>query len=353
LIKALESYLISEDTMLLSVVMHTCRKDDPNLPAPVLQMMLDSLLAQEYGGPHELIIVDLLYEQRREWFADLLCRYQRENRDWACSVLHVPDRSTPFKDEGLLRICSPKNTGILLARGTHVVFTDDCQVLPADGLSLLANWATRGAGATTCYKKALWRKDKEDHITGKDQRGVHLQVAPGEGKIVQTRQIGFLGGTLSMLPLETLLALNGWDEGFDGSRQLEDGDMILRLTAYGQQMAYENRTTVTEYEVGAYDESVVSTQPIKCNGAYAQWKWSHLHIEANRGYDSETIRRMGWENCIRMAEDKKCTPHMSPCTLLGDPEQLERIFTDPRLTFDLRQEREKINWENAHARLRS
>jgi len=54
-----------------------------------------------------------------------------------------------------------------------------------------------------------------------------------------------------------------------------------------------------------------------------------------------------------MAENKKCTPHMSPCTLLGDPEQLERIFTDPRLTFDLRQEREKINWENAHARLRS
>jgi hypothetical protein len=76
----------------------------------------------------------------------------------------------------------------------------------------------------------------------------------------------------------------------------------------------------------------------------SSFRWTVVH--------SETIRRMGWENCIRMAEDKKCTPHMSPCTLLGDPEQLERIFTDPRLTFDLRQEREEISWENARACLR-
>lgn len=337
--------------MKLSVVMHTCRKDDPNLPAPVLQMMLDTMLKQNFSGAHELIIVDLLWEQRHEWFADLLAQYQRDYRDWAPPVLHVSDRSTPFKDEKLLRICSPKNTGIILARGTHVVFTDDCQVLPQNGLSLLADWATSNVGATTCYEKRIYSKKSDDRVTGRDQRGVHLGVMEGEGKIVNTRQIGFLGGTLSMLPLETLLVLNGWDEGFDGSRQLEDGDMIIRLALARQQMAYENRVCVIEYEVGSYDEDVVSTQPIKCNGAYAQYVWKHERIRANTGFDAETIRAMSWRDCIRLTDDQKCPPHMSPCTYLGDPEQLERIFTDPRVTFDLRQKREEITWENAHRRL--
>ena len=334
--------------------MHTCRKDDPGLPAPVLQMMLESMRRQmiTFQGDCELIIVDLLWEKRRQWFAELLDQYQRDNPDWTVPVLHVPDRSTPFRDEKLLRICSPKNTGILLARGTHVVFTDDCQLLPRNGLALLADWASSGVGATMCYEKRIYAPEGNGRTTGRDQRGIHLQVPQGMGRVVNARDIGFLGGTMSMLPLETLLDLNGWDEGFDGSRQLEDGDMIIRLAAHGQKMAYENRTCVIEYEVGAYDEDVVNPNPIKCNGAYAQWRWKHLHIQANRGYNAETIRRMGWQDCIRLSEDKKCSPHMGECTKLADPERLERIFTDPRLTFDLCQERDEITWENACDKLR-
>lgn len=333
--------------------MHTCRKDDPGLPAPVLEMMLESMHRQSlaYNGDCELIIVDLLWHKRHEWFADLLARCRRTYPEWKVPVLHVPDRSTPFRDEKLLRICSPKNTGILLARGTHVVFTDDCQMLPRTGLALLADWASNGVGATTCYEKRIYTPEGKGHTTGSDQRGVHLQVPEGMGRVVQTRDIGFLGGTLSMLPLETLLDLNGWDEGFDGSRQLEDGDMIMRLAAHGQRMAYENRTCVIEYEVGSYDTDVVNPNPIKCNGAYAQWRWKHLRIQANRGYDAEMIRRMSWRDCIRFSDDKKCLPHMSDCTKLGDAEMLERIFTDPRLVFDLRKEREEITWESALERL--
>jgi hypothetical protein len=335
--------------MKFSVVMHTCRKDSPNhLPAPILQMMVDGIVAQDFTGDVELIIVDLLWEQRHEQFDEILGKTPLPASGKHIPVLHIPDRSTPFKDEGILRICSPKNTGILLARGTHVVFTDDCQVLPPTGLSRLAEWAEQGLGATTCYEKRIWSAEGNHRTTGRDARGTNLRVYEGQGGKVDTRAIGFLGGTLSMLPLETLLDLNGWDEGFDGSRQLEDGDMIIRLGLAGQEMAYENRHTVIEYEVGGYDEDVVSTQPIKCNGAYAQHIWKKGRTRANTGYDTETIRRMGWEGCIRLQPDDKCSPHMSPCTKLGDPERLERIFTDPRLTFDLREERERINWENAN-----
>ena len=332
----------------LSVVMHTCRNDSPGqLPAPILQMMVDGIMAQEFSGAVELIIVDLLWERRHEEFDEILKRTALPASGKPIPVLHVPDRSTPFKDEKLLRICSPKNTGILLARGTHVVFTDDCQVLPKTGLARLAQWAEKGFGATTNYEKRIFAKDGNHRVTGSDLRGVQLGVHAGTGRNVSTRAIGFLGGTLSMLPLEALLALNGWDEGFDGSRQLEDGDMIVRLGLYGQKMAYENRNTVVEYEVGNYDKNVVRTQPIKCNGAYAQHVWKQNRVLANTGYDAETIERMAWGDCIRLTEGGRCSPHNGECTHLGNPEQLARIFTDERLVFDLREERKRINWDNA------
>jgi cellulose synthase/poly-beta-1,6-N-acetylglucosamine synthase-like glycosyltransferase len=141
-------------------------------------------------------------------------------------------------------------------------------------MSLLAEWAKQGIGCTMAYEKRIWNRDGgKDHVTGRDARGEHLGIAIGEGKRVPPRQIGFLGGTMSMLPLDALIELNGFDEMFDGSRQLEDADMCLRLAALGQNMAYERRASVIEYEVGAYDERVVSTEPIKCNGAYADWVW--------------------------------------------------------------------------------
>jgi hypothetical protein len=287
--------------MKLSVVMHTCRKDDPGLPKPVLQMMVDTMLAQDYDGEVELIIVDLAWKYRREQFQEILASTKMpEHRQGKpmIEVLHIPDRPTPFRYKKLLRIASPKNTGVLVARGDWVVFTDDCQVLPENGLSLLAEWAKQGVGCTMAYEKRVWgRGEKEDHVTGRDARGDHLGIPLGEAKRVPPRQIGFLGGTMSMLPMDALLELNGFDEMFDGSRQLEDADMCLRLAALGQNMAYERRASVIEYEVGAYDERVVSTEPIKCNGAYADWVWKKGgRVRANTGVGAlEAVKAIQWE----------------------------------------------------------
>lgn len=338
--------------MKISLVMHTCRKDDPGLPAPVLKMMVDTVLAQDYDGEMELIIVDLAYDYRREQFADILATTEMPGHRKGKSpvpVLHVPDRSTPFKDRKLLRICSPKNTGAMLARGDWVIFTDDCQVLPENGVSLCANWAKQGVGCTMAYEKRIWGRGEEDRTTGKDARGDHLGVAVGDGKRIPARQIGFLGGTMSMLPMDALLQLNGFDEMFDGSRQLEDADMCMRLAALGQNMAYERRASVIEYEVGAYDERVVTTEPIKCNGAYADWVWKKGgRVRANTGRNAlEETQASGWMACSRLEHPDVCLPHRSPCTKLGDPDLLEAVYLDPRLTFDLAKERERLNWSNA------
>lgn len=202
------------------------------------------------------------------------------------------------------------------------------------------------------YEKRLWRQGKDDHITGVDQRGPSLGIPEGKGQIQPPRNIGFLGGTMSMLPIEAVLDVNGFDEMFDGSRQLEDADMIIRLTSLGQTMAFDNGQRIIEYECGNYGPEV-STEPIKCNGAYAQYVWSLIRTKANTMKGevlAEAIRRMQWDNCLRLDKDKPgmCTPHMSPCTKLGDQELLERIYNDQRLTFDLREMRKRLSWENAH-----
>jgi len=313
--------------------MHTCREDNDQLPASVLRMMTDAVVNQDYSGEVELIIVDLLWKDRKGQLP--MSVTGRHGQD--IEVVHVPDKSSPFKDRGLLRIATPKNTGAILATGTHVVFTDDCQVIPENAFSLIAGWAEQGAGCTMSYEKRVLGLDGEDdRVTGVDQRGVHLGIAEGEGKLKPARDIGFLGGTMSMVPMGTLLKVNGWDEMFDGSRQLEDADMIVRLAAAGQMMAYENSARIIEYECGAYGD-VVNTQAIKCNGAYAQYVWGLGRREANKLEGEqldEAILRMNWSDCIRYREDK-CWPHDGVCTKLGEPEELKAVYMDPRLNFDL------------------
>jgi hypothetical protein len=331
--------------MKFSVVMHTCRQDNYMLPDTVLKMMVDSMHHQNYQGDFELIIVDLLWQERHQRFQELLRQISPR-----FPVLHIPDKSSPFKDHGLLRIATPKNTGIIFARGENVVFTDDCQVIPENALSYISEHAAAGLGSTMGYEKRLLRAREEDQVTGVDQRGNNLEIPEGESKVVLTSSIGFLGGTMSMLPMKSLLDINGWDEMFDGSRQLEDGDMIVRLTILGQEMAYENRCRIIEYECGAYGD-VVNTEPIKCNGAYAQHVWSLGDRKVANQLQGEeldlVIERMYWGGCVRLRDEDKCWPHESDCTKLGDKEFLETIYKDPRLCFNLREEREKASWDNA------
>lgn len=338
--------------MKFSVIMHTCREDNANLPAPVLQMMVDAMVGQDYGGEFELIIVDLLWKQRKEYFENNLSSVCKTKNGNNFQVLYIPDKPSPFKDRGLLRIATPKNTGLYFARGTHVIFTDDCQVIPENALSLLSEWALQGYGATMCYEKKVKDRRTQDYrITGVDQRGAVLGIPVESAKVVAPRDIGFLGGTMSMVPIETLEAVNGWDEMFDGSRQLEDADMIIRLARHGQLMVYENRVRITEYECGNYGK-VVNTKPIKCNGAYAQYVWGIGRRQANKlsGDElSEAIRRSAWKSCMRLKQDEKCTPHLSNCTKIGDPDLLNQVYNDPRLNYDLAEKRRIASWDNPWA----
>ena len=327
--------------MKFSVVMHTCREDNEKLPAPVLYMMVNAMLGQDYKGEFELIIVDLLWERRHQQFLEYLSTINP-----GFQVLHIPDRPSPFKDRKLLRIAGPKNTGAICASGTHVIFTDDCQLIPSRALSLLSEAAYKGFGATMCYEKRRWGgQGGQDISCGMDKRWQNLGAPPGSMNIVPAKSIGYLGGTMSMLPMETIEAVNGFDEMFDGSRQLEDGDMVLRLAAHGQKMVYENRAVVVEYECHGYGD-VVDPRPIKCNAAYGYHVWGRGRVRANELTGDallEAIRLMIWPNCIRLKNNTVCINYGDPCTKTGDnPPLLYAVYTDPRLVFNIKQIRDNI-----------
>ncbi len=339
--------------------MHTCREDVPRLPAPVLRMMLDSMLCQDYRGDFELIVVDLLWHERHEQFRQMVA----ESGAWF-PVLHIPDKPGPFKDRKLLRISTPKNTGLMFARGTHVVFADDCQELPEKTLSLCAEWAALGHAATFSYERKF-RQDPQDafYSRGVDERMSRLETPLGASRVVSMHDISYVGASVSMIPMSVLEAVNGWDEMFDGSRQLEDSDLVARIFwSKLTDIAYDARIQIVEYECGGgsagYGDVVQVHRHIKCNPAYGQYVWGLGRVRANELSDpqlGEAIHRMQWRNCLRLHEDGRlCVPHMSQCYRYDDssgPDLINEIYRDPRLRFDLAAQRRECNWDGALEKL--
>jgi hypothetical protein len=164
--------------------------------------------------------------------------------------------------------------------------------------------------------------------------------------VVPTRAIGYLGGTMSMVPVTAFEAVNGWDEMFDGSRQLEDGDMILRLASGGfADTVYESRSRIIEYECAHYGQ-VIDGGYLKCNAAYGYYVWPRNRVRANDFAGDlllSIIDKMPWKNCVRFKPENTCINYGDPCIKIGDnPELLRTVYTDPRLQFDIHNLREGI-----------
>lgn len=335
-----------------SVIMHTIRKDVSELPNSILGMMIEAMMCQEYRGEFELIIVDLLYHQRKEQFGEILNNTKCRDK---FDVLYIPEKSNPFKEKRVLRVSTPKNTGLIFARNEFIVATDDCQVLHPDSLTMLSEWAEQGHGAIMCYEKRRWEKGEGGAISrGTDGREVALGVAPGTNKLLPAGHIGFLGGTMAMLPVEIFIRVNGWDEMFDGSRQFGDGEIIERISRTGIKMAFENRQKVIEYNCWkshniGYDPGLVDAKRLytKCNYPYYKYVSSLQRVMANTGeHREEAIKRMPNPTCNRFV-DNKCSPNMHLCPWSMKYDELLDIFMDNRLVFDIKKVRESTGWENA------
>lgn len=332
-----------EERPFFSIIITTCREDHPmpkRRDAHVLALMAENCIRQTYSG-FELIVVDLLYNQRKKWL--------EENYGMlSFPILHIPDKSSVFRDLHLTRICSARNTGLLYARGECVIFSDDCQEWSDNALERLYSWGKNGHGATVRL-----HRDSGRGVYEADSRWESYGIQGTlKTKVVNAADIGFLGGTLSMVPTERMLECNGWDEMFDGSRQLEDCDMAKRLGVTGLKMALEGHAKCTEFKHGACSGNIHrSNADAKCNGAYIYpiWEAQPDRIVANdRVLADDELEFFLPGECTRL-ESGKCKNSGDKCEARWSRRSLMNIYKDKRLIFDLRAMREQCCWETAHS----
>ena len=324
-----------------SIIITTCRDDYPMKHKPethVLAQMAENCLRQTFDD-FELIVVDLLWEKRP--------RYLEENfGGLGFPILHIPDKNSVFRDLHLVRICSARNTGLLYARGQCVIFTDDCQDWSPNALERLASWGKNDVGATI----RLHRDNGKGPVECDSRWEAYGIEGTLRTKCVNAAHIGYLGGSLSMVPIINMLQCNGWDEMFDGGRQLEDSDMAKRLGAGGLKMALEGHAKCIEYKQTPCSGHIMRTNTIvKCNGAYIYpiWDENPKRIRANE----ETLRNRVIDTfmegeCLKL-KGGKCSNSGDKCEGGWNRRSLMGIYKDRRLVFDLAQLRSERTWETA------
>jgi hypothetical protein len=147
-----------------------------------------------------------------------------------------------------------------------------------------------------------------------------------------------------------MLECNGWDEIFDGSRQLEDSDMAKRLGATGLKIALEGHPTCIEYALKRCKADKVRNYiKAKCNGSYCYplWEQTPDRVRANTTLLSdEHLETFVRDRCRKRRLDGTCLASDEKCDILPNRRSLLSIYQDPRLVFDLAELRQERSWAN-------
>jgi hypothetical protein len=347
-----------------SVIVCTARADHPfthHRDWHVLDKIAENCQKQTFKD-FELVLVDLLYHQRSGYFSDAASKYNFK-------ITHIPDKKSVFQELKLPRISSSKNTGIIFSIGKHLIFSDDGQEWPEHALENLSQIANKGMGASCKYLI-----DEGNGPVECDSRWVAYGIAGTQkSKRVRAGSMGFFGGTLSMVSLKMMLSCNGWDEMFDGSRQLEDGEMAHRLGACGCLVTLNGEVDVVEHSMDKWglDQNVVMPGVfLKCNGAYLYpflFKLKRKHTFANdRIATDKELLSYTYGKCDFITSDGKCRVSKDYCLAkwkwITNPEGvdsaskmysdnisfLRRVYCDSRLVFSLKEIKAAVA-ENAEA----
>lgn len=322
-----------------SIIVTTCRGDYPFIHDKKkhnLDAILDNCDRQSFRD-FELIIVDLCYDYRSDW--------QGKRKKVNFPVLHIPDKDSIFRDLRLIRISTARNTGLLYARGKAVIFSDDGQYWSEDAFGYLKPWADNGAGSTC----RLHRDNGHGPFEIDSRWMAYGMEGTMRTKVVNASDIGYMGGTLSMAPIEYMIQCNGWDEMFDGARQLEDSDMAKRLGATGLKMAFEGHPLCVEHEMNKCKQAVVRNDIlVKCNGSYCYplWESEPDRIRANtKTIPDDLLDTFIPSNCLKLSSDGLCEDSGDICNMSIDRKALLDIYKDKRLVFDIGEMRERRTWE--------
>jgi len=219
-----------------------------------LSYTLASLARQNFKN-FEVIIADCLYATR----------FREPFDTYGLDVYHVPVESQ-WIERGYPAISASRNAGITFAESELVVFVDDCSLLPDYALECYVYWYKK----KKAFANALHIRMRGDKAVGFDTRFELLQPnGPSRFRFNSFGVCGYMSASL-----EACLKLNGFDEAFDGSRQLEDGDFGTRLRAAGYNLVIDRELVVYEQEHGGpiAPNGSLYRNPPRCNGPWAWWR---------------------------------------------------------------------------------
>lgn len=215
----------------ISCIYVTVREDYSITCNPQLHQfvpMLKSFQRQTFKN-FEIVLVDGLYEERKgyEFPRDLKIKH----------VPHHPNHRL-WLDKGYWSVCEAFNTGIIHSDGELLIFLTDCIVFGKNLLQQYWDWYQKGYFPLCGFKgigpkkvktvqgQTSWSWDMDGRLKWLKDNNMDVMInCPADW---------WFG--LSSAPISAVLAVNGYDELFDGSKGLEDMDMGARLS-----MVFPNR----------------------------------------------------------------------------------------------------------------
>jgi glycosyltransferase involved in cell wall biosynthesis len=241
--------------MKISIITITARTDYPYDGRPDLHIFeptIESLKTQTMTD-FEWIIVDFLYEERKDYF---------KNKDLPFKVKHIPSSPNIWHDVGLPGVSTQYNKGIIYADGELIFFSGEGFMYIPTFCEKLWNYYKQGYIPLTWYffdnsfmenppvTSPDFKKTYPDNIettpvpyniceyTGKNITVEHRPLVAFKNnfnnpnsQIYKAPWEWYFG--CSATSMEALLKINGFDQKFDGDRMLLDCDVGSRLQLAG------------------------------------------------------------------------------------------------------------------------
>lgn len=287
----------------VSVCMITAQTDRPLLhrSESVYDVFRGSVANQTYDGPIEVVVADTdAVRLRREGAVGGWGRADRVV--FTTQALH--DR---------IAISAARNTAAAYARGELLVFVDDC-------VELMPSFVEAAVDV---------------HASGKVPTRVAVRVGPvvdvdptwraqGCPMDKRTWPVSGQAAAVFVLAREAFLALNGFDENFDGNWGCEDQEFWARVDRAKLPRVGRADLAVLCW---AHARTPLRATVRRCRELYAQWAYRSTRSDANRRLSEETLEQ------LRRAPS--CRPGCDLCEASDRAQQVESYRT-LSAEFDLR-----------------
>jgi len=187
-------------------------------------------LSQQTVLDFEYVLVDGYYFQRKEEMERLI---REANPPFP--VRYLPDKPTRWRGKRPA-LSNARNTAAIWVQSPYMIFWDDCVVkVPSNLVEGHLKWLEQGyavAGNWFTHPDPPYGWEHRSKLTTRPT------LVHGE----------WLYGGHHSVPMEGVLAVNGWDEMYDGEQGVDDCDFGIRLSRAGRKVLYDPSLYV-EYDL--------------------------------------------------------------------------------------------------------